>query len=231
MTPGGPIFVGGTGRSGTTVVGQLVGAHAGVFRVVPTEVRFLTDRSGLLDLLASARTPATRRSLVRRLIVRRRRRRKDVVTPREFLTRLREHWYGWTGPDGDRRGLRTGGMERETLEGLLEGFEERFADDPLAASRRLARELIGELAHDAPRWVETTPGNVARVRDLDELFQGLRLVHVVRDGRDTAASISMVFWGPNDLFAALDWWADRMTRAYTALEGFDPQRALTIRLE
>jgi hypothetical protein len=231
VTSTGPIQVGGTGRSGTTVLGQLVGAHGEVFRVIPTEVRFLTDRSGLLDLLAVARSPVTRRGLVRRLVAQRRRRRKDRVTPREFVNRLRDHWYGWTGPDGDARGLRLGGLGKETLDALVDGFEGRLRDDPLAASRHLAQGLIGALTHDARCWIETTPGNVARVQELDELFPGLRLLHVVRDGRDTASSISTMFWGPNDLFGALDWWADRMTRAYTALEGFPQERALTIRLE
>jgi hypothetical protein len=231
MTSTGPIFVGGTGRSGTTILGQLVGAHTDVFRIVPTEVRFLTDRSGLLDLLAVARAPASRRSLVRRIVVRRRRRRKDLVTPREFISRLRDHWFGWTGPDGDPRGLRLGGLEMETLEALIVAFEGRLRDDPLVACQQFAQELMAALAHDEPRWIETTPGNVGRVKELDELFPGLQMLHVVRDGRDTAASISTMFWGPNDIFGALDWWADRMVRAYTALEGFPSDRVLTIRLE
>jgi Sulfotransferase family len=47
----GPVFVGGTGRSGTTILGRLLGLHSAL-AFVPNEMRFHVSRGGLTDLLA-----------------------------------------------------------------------------------------------------------------------------------------------------------------------------------
>ncbi len=46
-----PVFVGGTGRSGTTVTARVIGAHPAYF-MLPTEVRFIAAKGGLCDLVA-----------------------------------------------------------------------------------------------------------------------------------------------------------------------------------
>jgi sulfotransferase family protein len=223
-----PIFVGGTGRSGTTVLGHLLGHHGEVFRVIPTEVRFLTGRNGLIDLLAASQAAANR-GLVER-IVHRRRRTKGELTPAKFSNRLR-HWYRWTGSDGVVRGLHLGGLELTTVDGALDGFDERMRSDPLGAARRLAEEILAAMTGASARWVETTPANASRAHGLRQLFPSMRLIHVVRDGRDVAASIVTKVWGPNEIFGALELWAERMNQAYAALETFPKDQALTIRLE
>jgi hypothetical protein len=45
-----PVFVGGTGRSGTTILARVLGQHAN-FSMVPVEARFIVDRHGLIDFL------------------------------------------------------------------------------------------------------------------------------------------------------------------------------------
>ena len=46
-----PVFVGGTGRSGTTVVGDLLGNHSKIRTSTPIEIKFLTNKSGLVDVV------------------------------------------------------------------------------------------------------------------------------------------------------------------------------------
>ena len=45
------ILSGGTGRSGTTIVGKLLTRHSKICISRPTEIKVLTSGNGLLDLL------------------------------------------------------------------------------------------------------------------------------------------------------------------------------------
>ncbi len=47
-----PVFIGGTGRSGTTVLGRTLSLHKDIF-TIPFETRFIVDPYGLRDLVAS----------------------------------------------------------------------------------------------------------------------------------------------------------------------------------
>ena len=44
-----PIFVGGTGRSGTTILSKLLNQVDSVY-TIPQEIRFITDPDGILSL-------------------------------------------------------------------------------------------------------------------------------------------------------------------------------------
>ncbi len=44
------IFIGGTGRSGTSILYQALGCHKAIY-ALPVEMRFLTDPDGLIDLI------------------------------------------------------------------------------------------------------------------------------------------------------------------------------------
>ena len=47
-----PIFIGGTGRSGTTILSKFIGSHEEVVKI-PLESRFMIDKNGLINLFES----------------------------------------------------------------------------------------------------------------------------------------------------------------------------------
>src|SRR4029077_3166171 len=63
-----PIFVGGTGRSGTTILGRLLGRHH-EYTVIPVEARFHCSPDGLPGVLTG------------------------TVTPEGFARKVLEEWY------------------------------------------------------------------------------------------------------------------------------------------
>jgi hypothetical protein len=60
------------------------------------------------------------------------------------------------------------------------------------------------------RWGDKTPGYVSHIPLLARLFPDARFVHVIRDGREVAASVAETWFGPDDPVAAAYWWRARV---------------------
>ena len=182
------IFVGGTGRSGTHVIGRLLGRHP-TLADVPIESRFhCHGPKGFPDLLAGR------------------------ATLDDFLWKLHEFWWHRVRKeDSEPRGLYNI-ISRRRFDGAVAAFEDAYRADPVAACRGLFRDLLYPVADelDRPGLVEMSSHNVREAPTLARLFGEARFVHVFRDGRDVASSITTKTWGPEKLGRALDWWAERM---------------------
>ena len=108
------------------------------------------------------------------------------------------------------------------LERALRRLRRDLGDDPAAAAGEFLRFVVGRAASDARMWVEHTPATVRRAAGLHALVPDLRIVHVVRDGRDTAVSMTRRPWAPDDPVDALRLWGLRMRRAHEALASVPP---------
>ncbi|HEX4933112.1 MAG TPA: sulfotransferase, partial [Gemmatimonadaceae bacterium] len=58
---------------------------------------------------------------------------------------------------------------------------------------RLIMEEMGRRQRE-PRWAETTPAHLLHMREISAQIPGALFVHVVRDGRDVAASLAKQGW-------------------------------------
>ena len=84
--------------------------------------------------------------------------------------------------------------------------------------------------HGKPRWGDKTPHYVHHVDHLLALWPGARVVILVRDGRDVALSLRRMPFGPNNAWAAAQWWA-RGIRAGVRAQRDHPDAVLTVRYE
>ncbi len=202
-----PVFIGGTGRSGTTIVARLLGAHP-AYHAIPIEVRFLVDPGGLCDL-AEGRT-----------------------TYRKFKRKMLRRWFYREIRNGETRGLHEL-LDRETLEAALHRLDRELATEPWKAGGDFVHRLLDPMAagDDAQGWLEMTPPNALAAPSLLRLFPDMKLLHVVRDGRDVACSVALAIWGPDDVDEALDWWADRLEKGLAAGNRLPPDRVLVIQME
>jgi hypothetical protein len=203
-------FVGGTGRSGTHVLGQLLSRNEWL-ALVPVEVRFHTDPDGFPGLLAGE------------------------VTLERFLKRLRGFW--WRGFQTRRfRGLYRF-VDRDRFEAAAGRFERSFADQPEEACRELFFALLAFRASEsegARGIVEQSCDTVAQAATLTRLFPEARFIHVVRDGRDASASRVAQTKGlvhPRTREQGIDWWEERLTTIERGAEAIGPGRLLTMSLD
>jgi hypothetical protein len=84
--------------------------------------------------------------------------------------------------------------------------------------------------HGKPRWGDKTPHYVHHVERLSRIWPDARFVVLVRDGRDVALSLRGMPFGPNNAWAAAQWWA-RGIRAGAAAQLAYPDRVMTVRYE
>jgi hypothetical protein len=84
--------------------------------------------------------------------------------------------------------------------------------------------------HGKRRWGDKTPHYVHHVDQLLRIWPGARFVVLVRDGRDVALSLRRMPFGPNNAWAAAQWWA-RGIRAGARAGRDHPDAVLTMRYE
>jgi hypothetical protein len=204
------VFVGGTGRSGTHIVAQLLGRSHNL-AMIPVEVRFHTDPDGFPGLLAGE------------------------VPLERFIKRLRGFW--WKGFQTRRfRGMYRF-VDRERFDGAVAAFESAFADDPEGACRRLFFDLLWFRTSEEESLrgiVEQSCDTVAQAPTLLRLFGEARFVHVVRDGRDASASRVGQTRGlvpPRTRVDGIRWWEERISRVEAGAAAIPPERLLTVSLD
>jgi hypothetical protein len=84
--------------------------------------------------------------------------------------------------------------------------------------------------HGKPRWGDKTPHYVHHVDLLLSIWPDARVVILVRDGRDVALSLRRMPFGPNNAWAAAQWWA-RGIRAGDAAAAGHPEQVRQVRYE
>ena len=205
--PSGPVFIGGTGRSGTWVLGRMFAQHPR-FAYIHTELRFHATPPGFAGVLAGE------------------------LTPDEFAEHVHRRWFRPSGGKGTAKGLQLIIGNRE-IQAILAEFRERAADDVPGALGQLMLDVTGPYVRGrfGLRWAETTPDNAAAAAALTTVLPDAHVVHTVRDGRDVAASVVTMPWGPSTHLDALDWWAERLRAAHHGMTAADAARVHTVRLE
>ena len=107
-----PVFVGGTGRSGSTIVGHLLDHHPDLTLTRPMEVRFIAGNDGFADALAAwRRAPGSPRARAASELA---------------VDRLRHRWF----ERAEHVGLHES-MTREEVEEWSRRYLDAVGDDPV----------------------------------------------------------------------------------------------------
>jgi hypothetical protein len=208
-----PIFIGGDGRSGTTLLSLILDSHSEL--VVGPELHFMgpTDMGQAFleacDMLIAG-DPRSRNPELKN--------HPDLKKPVQFAKRC--HRFGITFEDLKRLVREV----RSDVGGDLQSFEDRC---------RLI-EAIGQLRMQQTnkhRWGIKIMRDIAKVDRYAAIWPQAQFVHIIRDGRDVAASQMREHgtWGYSDITSAAESWAKLIENARRSSSG--PSSYYEIRYE
>jgi len=217
------LFIGGTGRSGTHVLSQLLACHPRYSRV-PIEARFHVNPQGFPDLLAGK------------------------VSAEQFQRKLKRFWWkriraGEVAPVFARRiafGRKVRGLHKvvaeDRFEAALADFDRDYPADTDLACRNLYLDLLWPIAaaDGKPGLIEMSCFTVAEGPTLVRLFPEAKLIHTVRDGRDAGSSkVSkrQKRSHPRDGSEGLRWWEGRLRKIEAGVRDIPDGKLLTISLD
>ena len=228
-----PVFIGGSGRSGTTVTLNMLQRHPQFHASLPREIKFLTSRHGLLNLIYQRPLSleedlhGLRNNLVTRVMPLLGRNQLHY-----FNQKLDGPWWSEDGKSGNPRGL-IQSLSKDIVEQAHQRFKQSFKSDPASASREFFYTLAqAQIKKPETKYFgDSTPVNMMHAYHIKELLPDARFINVIRDGRDVALSISKERWGPNDPHAGLSWWANRVLKSAQALAKIDRTFVHEFRIE
>lgn len=194
-----PVFIGGAGRSGTTLLVDMLGLHPHLSPIYETD--FVID---LLHILLA----------------------RPQLDPSKVGPKVMAAMDRWTKPLPHRphnkreheryhHGVHHILFDRPFAMRQTEIFIAELAHGNLLANfRGLIDALFTEHCRldGKPRWINKTPIYVSLLPALRTFFPDLKFIHCLRDGRDVACSVMTRAWGPDNPADAAVWWQEIVER-------------------
>jgi len=233
------VFVGGTGRSGTTIIADLLNNHPDIRSSLPIELKFTTNSGGVLDLtFGSQFAPVKESASIPFYSLRTRRERKlrekerDCQNLKAFEAKINSTWWDIDAPPPHGRGL-VSGISHEVFSHAFNEFKTSFIRNRVKATRRFLDALIHNQSNNFGEklWVETTPMNIPNAHRLIQLYPTALFINMVRDPRDTIASLLTKDWGPTTPLEGIEWFEKRIRSGHLSLSKVPKDQQLTISIE
>ena len=210
-----PVFIGGAGRSGTTLAVDLLGTHEQLSPIYETWI----VQQLLVTLGKRLPVEALRRAVVRdtRLWI------QNHLMVQQHNKRAHERY---------RHGPHHLCMTPQDVEARLAVFVRDLPGRPVLAFRQFINGIFADHARrdGKPFWVNKTPIYARMAPALHTVWPGMLFVHCVRDGRDVAASVLTRSWGPSTWVEAAHWWAGAV-KAAQAFGQAHPEAYVELRYE
>jgi len=213
-----PIFIGGAGRSATTLVVDMLGLHPALSPIY--ETAFVLEIAHLLFGIRPLTLEQMRLEVTNCM--------DKWTLPLPFPPHNKRPYEQFRHGPHYILFDRPFAMQKtvELLDRLAAGH------DRVESFRAFVLALFEEHARrdGKPRWVNKTPAYVLQLPLIGRIFPGMRFIHCIRDGRDTARSAMTRNWGPRDLKDAAAWWVNRV-RQGVEYGRLHPEQYFEVRFE
>jgi hypothetical protein len=226
-----PIFSGGVGRSGTTLIGHLFKNHKDIFVGMPYEVKFITNVFGLVDFSFGIRNfPKTQITKYGQVVTKLS---KFDSTHTRFIkfkkTILGEWWETSKYNPGGGLGIT---MSKSTMEKILDEFESNLNDPVEAARNFTCNYIINHKEYNGQKyWIDTSPTNIMYSDLIYKIFPEAKFIEMRRNPLDNIGAVIKQNWGPNNEDFGIKWWSDRIKIADSAIKKIPQERHILLTLE
>lgn len=193
------IFIGGTGRSGTTVAARMF-LQDPRFAVL-IEPRFLTGEGGLLDYIENDTMP--RAEFVENMLGR-------------FQHRMLTNLVRFSSPSPYNPATIYTRARIEQLD-----YRAAMGSQTREQYAKLFVEFLYQMLHNEIRTsvgVYKDPHLILQVSQLNKLFPESHFIHVIRDPRDVCSSVIGRKWGPSNAQEFVGWYNSIMATAWEQME-------------
>ena len=255
-----PIFVGGTGRSGTTILSKLLNQVDSVY-TIPQEIRFITDPDGILSLkhaLVSDWSKFNSDFAMERFLklMDHLKTRYNGRYPNHGLAKLvsDEFYESWIREFSHHfigHTFKSGWAARVNLinKGLLKTFgknalTESFLDESYYChpqsldkfneiSGKFIQSFFNQVAklNNAEIIVEHTPSNLIHFDFIMDAVQHSKLIHIHRDPRDVICSYKTKEWGSSEIQMNVQWIKDVLSQWQLKKKSISTERYIEISFE
>jgi len=195
-----PIFIGGSGRSGTSLLFKLIAREDCCYSFDYLETKFIIGVDSLLDIYNStSHNYSTGRAKL------------AMARFQKTMNRLK------TGGVYKEKGFETLYKKNNTYDKIVKQFIHSLQKNEVANYLpdqqviQLFRNFLGNIISNLSdygenkRFVEKTPHNILHLQFLFNLFPDMKFVHIVRDPRGVAYSLTKQNWGPEGFEQACYW--------------------------
>jgi hypothetical protein len=117
-------------------------------------------------------------------------------------------------------------LSEEDVRERMEGHDPLTTGDAIRAFYEAAAALEGK-----PRWGDKSPPYTYKAVRIQQALPEAHFIHIIRDGRDVALSLSEVSWGPDDITEAAEKWVRELRKARKRARGLAPGTYMEIRYE
>jgi hypothetical protein len=212
-----PLFVGGCGRTGTTLLTDLLGCHSQLSPIY--EPWFLYDMARVI--FATDQAPVEWRL------------KKITEEANAWIGQLQSLPHDKKEYERYRHGHFYIRFTAETVERETKTLCKRLLKEPaLGPFRDYILALFSEHARRDRKahWISKVPRYVLITPLLKQAFPTMRFIHCVRDPRMTIASMSSRTWAPENLDQQIQYWRTRVEMGAEFTKRF-PGNGLEIRYE
>ena len=201
------IFIGGTGRSGTTLLREILDSHPEI-TAIPFETKLISQKifRDFPDALATC-PPNLKTRMIEKF--------KQLWVDDFYRFKV-----GWSLDSNDNqfRGLHKWIDKKDIVRyfSILDNLHKNIDENQIyIIIGRFINSIFSSYKNkkDAKYWVEKTPMNSAYATFWYRCFPNLKIINIIRDGRDVACSLRNVVWGIKDYKNGVDWWVDNLSQA------------------